>query len=406
MTGNKTSVRSWAYQASVGAEGINAATDTTYLFGFKDQSQDWKVPSMKTDVEEHHVYGSREPAGLTPLTPEYKPFITGFYPTTPQHLIWQLKQVVDAAPTHDVTVLDSGLPLPLTIRYEMNDGGVDRLFQAVDCYSIGLYWRAMYKDKFYVENEWMYGRLEDRRGQWLFDDTCAARAANSITLTDDADRTANSLASHLCYINGGDHENDEYNITANTDADPTVLTTTETTGASLAADTLSVWDRVRPKLTTAPVMPGYTATNAYMGTPEVYWDVGDENVALPECWKVECQHTQEYSTVPDTDDKYQITYLHKHNPIKLTLEIVCETHKDVYDYIDRKANDINVKVYKPNTNYYLLHKLTGCEIIDREETGHANKGHWNAKVFLKALAITGEFTLEAETNWSTHYKAV
>lgn len=407
MTGNKTSRRCWAYQASVGAEAIDDATDTTYLFGFPEDL-DWKLPKFLTEVEEYYSYSSREPI-LTPLEPTYQTFMTSFYPTTAQDGVWMLKQVTEdgiSANVHKIEVLDSGLPLPLTIRFELNDGSVDRLIQGVDSYCVGRTCTATYNLPFLVECEWAVGRLEDRRGQWLFDDICASRGANTITLTDDADRTADSLASHLCYINGGDHEDTEYNITNNTDADPTVLTTTETTGVNLAADTLSVWDKVRPKLTTAPVMPGYTAPNIYNGTPNVRWDTGDQDVQLTECWQSSWQNNQVYKQVLDSNSKYATTYIYKHGPTILTLDMICERHKQVYDYIDRKTNNISVQIYKPNTSYYRKFLFSGCEIIDWVETGHANKGHYNAKSLIKAASMIEHFTLESETNWSTHYKHV
>ena len=88
MTGNETSRRCWAYQASVGAEAINAAGDTTYLFGFPDKSQKWKVPKILTDIEAYHNYASREPTALTPIDPIYKTFFTPAQPTTAQYLAW------------------------------------------------------------------------------------------------------------------------------------------------------------------------------------------------------------------------------------------------------------------------------------------------------------------------------
>ena len=311
------------------------------------------------------------------------------------------------ANVHEVEVLDSGLPLPLTIRFGLLDGTVDRIFQAVDCYSVGLTCSATFNRLFLVENEWAFGRLEDRRGQWIFDDLCDAVnvGAKTIDLTTTGG-TLNQYANYLVFVNGGDEEDDEYTVASNTAATPTVLTISETPGTDLAADTLSIFDKLRPKLTTAPVMPGQTAVNAFMGTPEVYWDAADQNVQLTECWNAVWSHKQNFSQVLDVNQKYAITYLYKHEPITLTLDMICEKNKQVYDYIDRKANQINIKVYKPDTTYYILHKLSGCEIIDWVETGHANKGHYNAKVLLKAASCVGNFTHESETNWSTHYKTV
>jgi hypothetical protein len=323
-----------------------------------------------------------------------------------------LKQVEEdgvSANVHEITVLDSGLPLPLSIRHELNDGSVDRLAQLVDAYCVGLYWRAMFNDPFYVECELAYGRLEDRRGRWIERDVCSAVnvGGKTITLTDSANVGANAYAGYLVFVDGGDHEDDEYSVASNTNADPTVLTINETPGASLVNDTLSIWNKERPRLTTLPILPGETSpANAYNGTPEVYWDVSDENIQLTECWKVECLHLQNHKTVLDDDSKYQTVYLYKHEPIGLTLECILERHKIWSDYIDRETRDINVKVFKPDPTYYLLHKLTNCNVVKVEETGSANKGHYNARITLKAESIIGNFTIEDETAWDTHYKNV
>ena len=92
MTGNKTSRLSFAVQAAVGTEAINAATDVTYFFGGREKGQKWRSPSMAAAVEEGGSYDSREPT-LTPLEPDYKPWNIPHYPTTPQHLIRMMKQV-------------------------------------------------------------------------------------------------------------------------------------------------------------------------------------------------------------------------------------------------------------------------------------------------------------------------
>ena len=405
MAGNKTSRRCWAYQTAVGTEAIDDATDTTYFFGDKDTS-DWKVPRILTDVEAYYSYSSREPT-LTTLDPKYQTLMTPYYPTTAQDGAWMLKQVTEdgiSANVHKNEVLDTGLPLPLTIRFELNDGSVDRLFQAVDAYCIGRTTTLTLNSPALVECEWAFGRLEDKRGQWEFDDTAADITGDVITLTTNGG-TLNQYANWGIFINGGTGEDEELVVQSNTAATPTLITTT-TTPTAVTGDTLSVWDKPRPKLTTSPVMPGYTASNNYNGTPNVYWDTADQNVNLTECWQVSFQNRQNYQQVLDSDSKYCTTYLYKHEPITLTLDMVCERHKQVYDYIDRKANTVSATIYKPNSTYYRKYIFTGSEIVDWVETGHANKGHYNAKVLMKAASMIEHFTLEAETNWSTHYKHV
>lgn len=410
MTGNTESRRSWAYQTDgVGTEAIDDATDTTYFFGLPDTKKDWQLPKCMKDVEEYYAANSREPT-ITPIDPKYQTFHTSFYPTTAQYLVWMLKQVTEdggGANIHRAEVLDSGLPLPITIRYDLTGGTVDRLVQAVDCYCVGLTCFAVYNMPFLVEPEWAFGRLEDRRGQWKLDDTVSAAnaGAKTITLTNTT-LTENQAAGWLCYTDSGTGEDEENVVVSNTaHATIPVLTLTDTP-TTIATDTIKLFDKLRPILTTAPSMPGTSASNLYNGTPEVYWDVGDQNVHLPECWAANWEHKQEYEQELDTDRKYATTYLYTHKPILLTLDIVCEKHKQLYDYIDRKANQVNIKVYKPNTSYYILHKFTNCYIIDWTETGHAYEGTYNVKAIMKAAACTGDFTLESETNWSTHYKTV
>jgi len=409
MTGNKTSRLSFAVQDAVGTEAIDDATDVTYFFGGREKGQKWKSPSMSADVEVSGSYDSREPT-LTPLDPDYKTWMIPHYPTTPQHLIRMMKQVDEdgiSPNVHEIEALDSGLPLPLTIRLDLPGGSVDRLYQTVDSYSIGLYWRAMKDDIYYCEEEFAFGRLEDRRGQWKLEDTVSAAngGAKTITLTNTT-LTLNQAAGWLCYTNSGTGEDEENVIVSNTAHATTPVLTLTDTPTTVATDTVILFDKLRPILTTAPVMPGYTAPNAYRGTPQVHWDVGDQNVALTECWKVECNHNQIYKTMLDADSKYQTVHLFKMEPLMLTFEAVLERHKILYDYIDRKANQVNVKVYKPDASVYINHKLYNCYIIDAFETGAAAMGKYNCKFIVKAESFIGEFTLESETNWSTHYKEV
>lgn len=409
MAGNKTSRLSFAVQAVVGTEVIDDATDTTYFFGGKEKGQKWKSPAMSAEVEESGSYDSREPT-LTPLDPDYKTWTIPHYPTTPQHLIRMMKQVTEdgiGANVHEIEALDSGLPLPLTIRLDLPGGSVDRLHQTVDSYSVGLYWRAMKGDIYYCEEEFAFGRLEDRRGQWKLTDTVSAAnaGAKTITLTNTT-LTLNQAAGWLCFTNSGTGEDEENVIVSNTAHATTPVLTLTDTPTTIATDTIIIFDKLRPILTTAPAMPGYTAPNPYRGPPQVHWDVGDQNIALTECWKVECNHNQNYKTVLDSDSKYQTVFLYKMQPLMLTFEAVLERHKILYDYIDREARQVNVKVYKPDPAVYINHKLYNCHIIDAVETGAANKGFYNCKFFVKAEAFIGEFTLEAETDWSTHYKHV
>ena len=306
---------------------------------------------------------------------------------------------------HEIEALDTGLPLPLTIRLDLPGGSVDRLHQVVDAYSIGLYWRAMKDDIYYCEEEFAFGRLEDRRGQWKALDVVSAEATPTITLTNTA-LTLNQAAGWLVFVQSGVDEDSEYVVASNTAHATTPVLTLTAAHTINVADTVILFDKLRPILTTAPVMPGYTAVNPYRGNPQVHWDVGDQNVALTECWKVECNHNQIYKTVMDADSKYQTVHLFKMQPLMLTFEAVLERHKVLYDYIDREARQVNVKVYKPDAAVYINHKLYNCYIIDAFETGHAAKGLYNCKFIVKAESFIGEFTLESETNWSTHYKEV
>lgn len=407
MAGNTTSKRVWAYQTAVGTEAIDDASDTTYLLGIKPNDK-LQTPRVVMDLEAYYAYNSRKPTTV-PIDPSYQTFTTPFYPTTAQYLIWMLKQVVEddgGENIHEVTILDTGLPLPLTIRDELLGGTIDRLFQAVDCYCIGLTCTATIGDTFLVEPEWAFGRLEDKRGQWIFDDTLAAVNAGAKTLTlTTTGGTLNQYAGWLVYVDSGTGENEELTIASNTAATPTVLTVT-TTPTCVATDTIKVFDKERPVLTTAPVMPGESAVNGYPLGPQVYWDVGDKNTAVPEIWQVMWQMKQNYKQHLDSDSKYATTYLYKHIPITLTIQMVCEKHKIVYDYIDRKVNQVNVTVFKPNTSYYIQHKFYNMRIIDWKETGKADEGHYNAIILAKADYCIGEFTIESQSNWSTHYKTV
>lgn len=329
MAGNETSRLCWAYQTAAGTTAIDEATDTTYFFSGKaSKDQQWSSPVITHDVEVYYAYASREPT-LTQANPAFPTYKVGYLPTTAQHAVWQMKQVEEdggGANVHLTSCLDSGLPLPLTIRLELNDGSVDRRIQISDCYGVGLYCRAMYNAPYFVESEFAYGFLNDE----------------------------------------GDYV----------------------------------------KLTTAPVAPGQTATNVYNGTPNVYWDTGDDNVQLTECWKAEWIHTQNYEGVLNTAATQQTVYIYEQEPIPLTLEAVLQRSDVWTDLIDRNSGDMSVTVYKPNTNYYIKHMFGDCEVIKVEETGHQFKGHYNARIFLKAASYTNNFTLESETNWSTHYKAV
>lgn len=409
MTGNKTSRLSFAVQTAVGTEAIDDATDTTYLFGRKEKGMKWKSPSMSAEVEEDGSYDSREPT-LTPLDPDYKTWLIPHYPTTPQHLIRMMKQVDEdgiGADVHEIEALDSGLPLPLTIRLDLPGGSVDRLYQTVDSYSVGLYWRAMKDSNYFCEEEFAFGRLEDRRGQWKLEDTVSAAnaGAKTITLTNTT-LTLNQAAGWLCFTNSGTGEDEENVIVSNTAHATTPVLTLTDTPTTVATDTVIIFDKLRPILTTVPVMPGYTAPNCYRGPPQVHWDVGDKNIALTRCWKVEANHRQNHKTVLDENSKYQTVYLYKMHPIMLTFEAVLERHKIIYDYIDRAARQVNVKVYKPDQTTYINHKLYNCYIINWEETGHANKGFYNCRFFVKAESFIGEFTLESESDWGVHYKEV
>ncbi|MFX1371334.1 MAG: hypothetical protein ACFFCE_05695 [Promethearchaeota archaeon] len=409
MTGNKSSRLVWAYQSGVGVEAIDDADDTTYFFGEFDEScGDWTLPSIVNDVEEYYSYDSRE-SNITPIRPKYKPFKINFLPITPQYICWFLKQVTKdggGANIHNAEVLDTGLPLPITIRDELNDGSVDRLAQAVDCYMIKLGCTAMEGAPFLVESEWIFGRLEDDRGQWKADDTVASVVGNDITLTDEPQRAVDYYNGWLVFVSGGDNEDETFNVEDSDASDPPVLTLDSTPNANLAGDTIKLFDKERPRLTTDPSNPGYNAENCYNGKPDVYWDVADQNIHFLECWKAQWYQEQEYKVVLDNNSKYGTVYLYKHKTIQLTLEAVLERKKIWTDYIDREARQINITVYKPDENYYVTHEFYNCYVVDVQETGHQFEGFYNARIFLKAESIDVDFTIEDQTNWSTHYKHV
>ena len=407
MTGNTTSRLSFAYQAAVGTETIDDATDTTYFFGKREEGQSWKTPTQTNKTESYGSYSSRDPT-LVPLEPVFNTWIIPYIPNTPQHLIRMHGQTTEeGSDIHSIETLDTGLPLPITVRLDLAGGSVDRLYQTVDNYTVGLYLRAMKDTPYTVEEEVIYGRLEDRRGQWKLTDTVSAESvgAKTITLTNTT-LTLNQAAGWLCYTNSGTGEDEENVIVSNTaHATIPVLTLTDTP-TTVATDTVVLFDKLRPILTTVPIMPGKTATHHYNGTPKVYWDVADQNVHLPECWKVEANLMQKHYIVLDSDKKYQTVTLGAMEPVKLTLECVLERHKPVYDYIERAARQINATVYKPNTAYYITHQFYNCYITNIEETGHAFEGFYNARLTLDSAYCQCEYTLESETNWSTHYKHV
>lgn len=166
-------------------------------------------------------------------------------------------------------------------------------------------------------------------------------------------------------------------------------------------------DNGEETLTQAPAMPGYSAiTTVYDGTPDVYWDTGDDNIHLTECWKAEWINTQEYETVLNSAGTQQTVYLYKHQPVGLTLDCILERTDVWTDHIARNVHNITVQVYKPTVAYYKKYTFTNCHIINVKETGSAYKGHFNARITLKAESSIVAFTHEAETNWSTHYKHV
>lgn len=409
MTGNKTSILVFAYQTAAGTESIDDASDVTYFFGEFDEScGDWNLPSIENDVDNYYSYDSRE-TNLVPNRPTYKPLKINFLPITAQYAAWFLKQVTEddaGANIHRAEVLDTGLPLPLTIRYELNDGSVDRLAQAVDCYMVKLGCTAMFGSPFLVESEWIFGRLEDYRGEWKADDTVASVDGDNITLTDEPQRAADYYNGWLVFVSGGDNEDTTFTVVDSDASDPPILTLDSTPDGDLAADTIKLFDKERPKLTTNPTDPGYNAVNCYNGTPDVYWDVGDQNVHFTECWKAQWYQEQENKIVLDNNSKYGTVYLYKHKPIQITLEAVLERKKIWSDYIDREARQVNITVYKPNSSYYILHKFYNCYVVDIQETGHQFEGFYNARIFLKAESCVVDFTIEDQTNWSTHYKHV
>jgi len=163
VVANKTSRFVWMYQAAVGTSQITAVDSPSYEFGgYNEETGKWNGPYVENPVEEYWIYSARTPK-LTDLETKYPTFKHAFLPFTAQFLNWMLGSATDSDPEVLLTALNSGMPVPITIRLEELEGSanVPQNANAVDCYSVGLTMKAERGTSFLVQSEFAFGSLED-----------------------------------------------------------------------------------------------------------------------------------------------------------------------------------------------------------------------------------------------------
>jgi len=131
-----------------------------------------------------------------------------------------------------------------------------------------------------------------------------------------------------------------------------------------------------PTLTTAPVAPGKLMTGTYTN-PEVKWDIGGDNDALTEVWRVDWTQAQEFDSVSSDEGATQTVDTFKFEPVQIILHGVFDGVASWDDYMDRKVStNMTVKVEKQDITSFILATFTNCRIVSWKKTGHRYKGHY------------------------------
>ncbi len=409
MGANETSKLIWNYQAAAGAETFDDASDAAFEFGlYNEETGKWATFGNDNPQQPYYTYAKRTPTGIISLNRVNKTFKIMFLPTTAQHLVWMLKQV-NATSEYDTICLETGLPLPLTIRLEFLEGTIPRLLQAIDCYCVSLFVRMMSGSQVVVETEWAYGRLEDYRGEFKYKDIVSASDGTDITMTN-ISLTTNEAAGWYMFVRDRTDQDELLLIASNTNASPPVITLNAASSID-ATTNIILFDKKRPFLTSTIYGAGNESGSeecilAYDGRPDVDWDHGAANIDLDECWKAAFKCEQDYKVVMDANGLYGTVYLYKHKTINITLNCIFETGKQWTDYLDQEERDLEITVWKPDMTNYIKYIFTNAKVVNVIETGIKYEGLYEAIVVLQAEKVEGAFLWEGTGTYATHFKVV
>ena len=150
------------YESVAGTTLLDSATDITYYLGvYDDDVNKWNFPSIMNKISDYHAYDNRNPtlvnegAGMPPLVHTY-------YPTSAQHLVWQMGKVVDAAPDTFAAADWNKDQYAISIRAEQGGGTTERFMQTNGSFSTKLFGQIQSGSPYTVEQTFEYMNYEDQ----------------------------------------------------------------------------------------------------------------------------------------------------------------------------------------------------------------------------------------------------
>lgn len=190
-------------------------------------------------------------------------------------------------------------------------------------------------------------------------------------------------------------------------------------GKSLIAECEFAWQSLedytndaRAFLTTDPVMPTMLLDKSYNGNPIVVWDVGVGDVDFKQVWKADFNFAQEWEYVHSDEGTVQTINCYKHEPVKIILSAVFETHELWDDYINRVGTyEMSVEFKKMDNTSSILFLFENCRVQSLKKSGHRNEGHYGAIATLIAekCTVTNDWFTEsggAGGDFTTHFRGV
>lgn len=156
-----------------------------------------------------------------------------------------------------------------------------------------------------------------------------------------------------------------------------------------------------PMLTTAPSADtACSVPGVYNGTPELTWNSVAQNSVVG----VVYNQKQVFKVTYDPVNDVQSIKLYEYEKPQLMVDAIFKANTVWDDFNDRTARTMVIKVYKPDGTTYIELTFTNALITKFEETGIRNRGHYLARLYIDAEAMTWVANQIDNDNFSQWFK--